>query len=95
MILTPNFKEFNNVKDKVLSVRLRPVFKVAESYREKVTITQIKEFSKVINLSLKDTNKDKAISILNTLISEYNRNSIEDRNERSKMQLILLMKELV
>ncbi|GAL67073.1 GumC family protein [Jejuia pallidilutea] len=84
MILTPNFKEFNNVKDKVLSVRLRPVFKVAESYREKVTITQIKEFSKVINLSLKDTNKDKAISILNTLISEYNRNSIEDRNERSK-----------
>ncbi|MFS4481918.1 GumC family protein [Hyunsoonleella sp. 2307UL5-6] len=84
VIITPKFSDFNVVKDKFLSVKVSPVYKIAEYYREKVSINQIKEFSKVINLSLKDTNKNRAIAVLNTLVSEYNRTSMEDKNRRSK-----------
>lgn len=83
ILITPNANNLKNFIGQTFYIQIRPVEKVAESYRKAVKIKQAGEFSKVINLSLDDRVVAKAKAVLDTLIDEYNRTSIEEKSAKS------------
>ena len=83
VLITPNTNNLSNYIGQTIYVQIRPIDKVAESYRNAVKIKQAGEFSKVLNLSLNDHVVEKAKSVLNTLVEEYNRASIEEKSAKS------------
>ncbi len=79
IIVTPNIVNFDDFKDKVFRVDIKPVGDVAESYRKKVNVSDAGEFSNIINLSIQDPIQQKARDILNSVINTYNRHAVEDK----------------
>jgi capsular exopolysaccharide synthesis family protein len=84
LVITPSLEGISNYIGETLFVKISPVNKLTEYYKLKISIAQIDDYSKVINISLKDPVKEKAQKIINTLIDEYNRMSIEEKNNKSK-----------
>lgn len=84
IIVTPNVNNVSNLIGQNIIVNISPVNKVAEYYKNTILITQVSQFSKVINLSLNDPVKVKAQMIIDELIEAYNRSSIEEKQARSK-----------
>ncbi len=83
IIITPNTNEVSNLIDQTITVKIVPVKEVAEYYRNKMEIRQVAELSKVVELSLNDAVLERSKQILNTLIDEYNRITIEEKNQRA------------
>ncbi len=79
IIITPNLPYFMNYKGQKLKVSIAPVVLVAEFCRSKTVVSQTEKFSNIINISLKDPVKEKAIDIVDELIAIYNQNAIEDK----------------
>lgn len=84
IVIIPAIKNIENNAGQTIKVMIHPVKKVAELYKERVSILPVEPLSKVIVISLEDANKLKAQQIINTLIDEYNTNSIEQKNAESK-----------
>jgi hypothetical protein len=84
IIITPNVNNVSNIIGQNFFVKISPVEKIAESYKNKILIAQVAEFSKVINISLNDRVKVKARMIIDELIEAYNRSSVEEKQTRSK-----------
>ena len=63
-----------------LLISFTAVDNVATSYRQKVQLKLVDEYSSLIELTLNDPVKEKARDILDQLIYEYNRQAIEDKN---------------
>ena len=84
ILITPtNTNNISNHIGQTIYVQIRPVDKVAEIYSNAVKIQQAAEFSKVLNLSLNDQVRFKAEEILDMLVEEYNRTSIEEKSAKS------------
>ncbi|WJJ95474.1 GumC family protein [Algibacter luteus] len=83
ILITPNTSKIGNFAGQTFHVQIKPVDKVAEYYRNAVKIKQASEFSMVLNLSLNDRVVSKAKAILDTLVDEYNRKSIEEKSAKS------------
>ncbi|MFV9551032.1 GumC family protein [Algibacter sp. PT7-4] len=81
--LTPDIKKIDNLVGQTIYVKIRPLESLAEHYKNKISISQTSELSKVINLSLTDAVANKAKAIINTLINHYNFTSIEAKNLKS------------
>lgn len=84
IVIIPAIKNIQNNAGQTIKVLIHPVKKVAELYKERVSISPVGPLSKVIVIRLEDANKVKAQQIINTLIDEYNKNSIEQKNAESK-----------
>jgi tyrosine-protein kinase Etk/Wzc len=84
IVIIPAIKNIENNAGQKIKVLIHPVKKVAELYKERVSITPVEALSKVIVIRLEDANKIKAQRIIDTLIDEYNKNSIEQKNAESK-----------
>lgn len=79
MIITPiKVKKGNTIR-----VKITPVEYLAESLKSRINVAPTGKASKVVNISMKDPIVEKAKDILNTLIDEYNRSTIEKQNTRS------------
>ncbi|GAA4937448.1 tyrosine-protein kinase [Algibacter agarivorans] len=83
ILITPNTNNISSYIGQTIYVQIRPVDKVAEIYRNAVKIKQAGEFSKVLNLSLNDNVIAKAKGVLDMLVEEYNRTSIEEKSAKS------------
>ena len=79
IVVTPNMENFDRFKEAKIKVVVNPVNLVVQSYREKITIGILDEYSNVVNISLEDPIKEKAVQILSELIKVYNKNAIEDK----------------
>ena len=79
IVITPNLDEYERYKDKRLRVSVTPVTRVVEIYKSKILLSPADEFSNIVNISLKDVNKEKAKDIIDALIRIYNKNAIEDK----------------
>ncbi|MFK7811537.1 MAG: GumC family protein, partial [Maribacter sp.] len=79
IVITPNVEAFGKYKDKKLKVSVRPVEEVALGYKNKMIIVNSDDKSNIVDISLKDPIKEKAINIVNTLVRVYNENAIEDK----------------
>ncbi len=84
IIITPNVDDISKYIGQTLYVNINPIDKVSESYKNKVSISQVDEFSKVVNISLNDAVALRAEQIINTLINEYNEFTIEEKNQKTK-----------
>lgn len=81
IIVTPNLGYFEKFKGQKFRIALNSIFLVAESYQNKIIITPSNEMSNIIDISLTDPIKEKAIDIINNLVDTYNRNSIEEKKK--------------
>lgn len=79
VIITPNQPYFENYMNRKLKVGVSPLFAVAENYQQKILVSPADDFSNIINISLNDPIKEKAIDIINYLIYTYNQNAIHDK----------------
>lgn len=79
LIITP--VSINHEKtDEQIYVKISPVKKIANYYREQIKIEPGNKKSSVLVLTLKDPIKQKAQNILNNLVSQYNRDAVDDKN---------------
>lgn len=80
--IKPNVKrlseEYKN--DKEILVRKHSLIALASSYQSKLQVNNIKGTS-VLKLTITDVVKNRAIDILNEIVSVYNNDDLEDRNQ--------------
>jgi len=79
IVLLPNLEHIARGKGRLFKISLVPVTAVAQAYKKGTVITQSKEYSNILNLSLNDASAQEAKKILDRLIYVYNNNAIEDK----------------
>ncbi|NHF61550.1 polysaccharide biosynthesis tyrosine autokinase [Flavobacteriaceae bacterium TP-CH-4] len=79
IIITPNLPFFNRYKGQRIKVVVKPLFVIAEMYQRKIVVTPAQEFSNIMDITLNDAVKKKAVDIIDALIRTYNKNAIEDK----------------
>lgn len=80
-VIIPNFPYFKKYKGDKIRVSVRPIFDIAEDYQKKIAVAQPEEFSNILNISLNDAKEEKAVDIINSLISIFNGNASDDKKE--------------
>jgi capsular exopolysaccharide synthesis family protein len=83
LVITPNTQKISNLINQSIIIQINPVYKVAELYRKRIKLSLADKFSSVIDLSLNDYDAKKAKNVLDKLIDDYNRISIEEKNIKS------------
>ncbi|OEK08472.1 hypothetical protein A8C32_03205 [Flavivirga aquatica] len=84
IIVTPKDKNISNSLGSKIKVKIIPVEYIAESLKNRVAIFPTAKSSKVVQVSMTDPVIQKAKDIVNTLIDEYNRSTIQKKNQISK-----------
>ncbi|WNH12242.1 GumC family protein [Thalassobellus suaedae] len=84
MIITPTTNNIDNYVGSDIKVRLTNINALAESLKYRIGISPTGKSSKVIEVSLTDPVIAKAKDIVNTLIDEYNKSTIQKKNAISK-----------
>ncbi|MDT0539470.1 MULTISPECIES: GumC family protein [Croceitalea] len=79
IVVLPKQADVSRLSGKKYKIEVIPLSKIAEFYKKNTAIEQSKEFSNIVNLSLKDPVPDRGRDILNALINNYNDNAIEDK----------------
>ena len=79
IVLLPNPESIKDGKGRLFKISLAPITAVAQAYKKGTVITQSKEYSNILNLSLNDASPQAAKKILDKLIYVYNNNAIEDK----------------
>ena len=79
IILTPKDK-LSQYRDKQMKVVIRPLERVADTYRKKTIVNaNDKKLSNIINIMLTDPIQQRAIDIINELIGINNSNAVSDK----------------
>ncbi|WP_245871841.1 GumC family protein [Sediminicola luteus] len=81
IIITPDDRYFNAYQGQLLKISLNPLEKVAQGYKNLVKISNIEEYSKIVNLAMTHPVPQKARDILNELVDVYNQNAVNDKKE--------------
>lgn len=79
IILVPNAEDIKEYKNKRLKVVINSVPGVASEYRDKMAVSPADKNSSIINISLIDPVQNRAIDIINEIISTNNANAIADK----------------
>ena len=78
VVLTPSTGKYSPVIDSNLKISISSVSRMVNVYQNSITIST-EAGSSIVKLSLKETNSQKAIDILNQLINEYNNDVLLDK----------------
>ncbi len=79
IIITPNLPYFKRYKGDRIKVVVKPLFVIAEAYQRKIVVSPAQEFSNIMDVTLNDPIRKKAVDIINSLIATYNKNAIQDK----------------
>ncbi|WP_411032136.1 GumC family protein [Spongiimicrobium sp. 3-5] len=79
IVITPNLQHLKSYDGGRFMVKIEPIELVAQHYQKKTIVTAAAEFSNIVNITLNDPIQQKALDILNSLVTIYNRNAIEDK----------------
>lgn len=60
---------------------IAPPSLVADNYKELLSVTPTSEFTSIVQLQMYDTNRKRGIDFLNTLVTIYNNEANEDKNQ--------------
>ncbi|WP_062060321.1 GumC family protein [Aquimarina longa] len=82
IVITPSVDAMKSNIGKVIKIQVSPVKFVAEGYRNRLLIFPIKG-SSIVKISLNDPVKAKAKDIINNLVEEYNKATIENKKQAS------------
>ncbi|SRX54887.1 polysaccharide biosynthesis tyrosine autokinase [Aequorivita sp. CIP111184] len=83
----PNLEDterFESYINKTVLVSYKSVEDVALGFQERVNILNADAKSNVVELSIQTQNKEKGEDFLNDLVSQYNKDAVQDRNEIAK-----------
>lgn len=83
IVLTPNTSKFKAKVGHIVKIKISPIKNVVEGYRRRLAIYELSKGTSVVKISLNDPNKEKAKSIINSLIDEYRVATIEHKKEIS------------
>lgn len=64
-----------------LLISIHPIVKTTKAVQSKLSIVKIDKRGSVLELSLSDSNREKAVEVLNNLILVYNEDAVKDKNE--------------
>ena len=67
IVITPDVSNLKRYINSQIKVSIRPLYNSAEKYQEKIIVAPATEFSNILNISLEDPIREKAIDILNNL----------------------------
>jgi tyrosine-protein kinase Etk/Wzc len=67
-----------------LSISIQPLEATIGKYKNKITVMPLVAKSNIINISLTDVNKDKAVAIIDNLIKQHNTDGLKDKNSISE-----------
>ncbi|MDF0708345.1 GumC family protein [Flagellimonas okinawensis] len=81
IILLPETKNVPLYKDNVIRVEIRPMSFVLGNLRALTKMKVAGEFSNIIDISLMDSKKQRAVDILNNLVEINNENAVADKKE--------------
>ncbi|UOB17086.1 GumC family protein [Abyssalbus ytuae] len=84
MVIVPNADNFDSYIGKKVRVSITPVNQVADYYTTNIIIQPTLKGSNVLEITLSDRVKEKAIDIINTLIYIYSERSIEEKSRIAK-----------
>lgn len=82
MIITPSVKGIEN-SPKNIRVKLTNIDFIVESLRNRISIYPSQNLSKILSINLEDPVIEKAKDIINVLVSEYDKYSVEAKNRKS------------
>lgn len=83
IVITPNAEEIESSIGTIIKIKIIPVKNVTEIYKNKINILKVGKGSSILQLSLNDPVKEKAKDIINNLVDEYNKLTIETKKEVS------------
>ncbi|WP_422080628.1 GumC family protein [Ulvibacterium sp.] len=79
IIITPNNMNLKRLSGNRYKVAIVPLSTVAENYQKDILISVAEENSQIISISLEDAIPQRGRDIINTLISNYNQNAVDDK----------------
>jgi len=82
IVITPNTENIAANVGNIIKIHISPVNLVTELYRNKLIVVPVKN-SSTVKLSLNDPVKEKAKDIINHLVEEYNKSTIENKKQIS------------
>ncbi len=82
IVITPNIENLESSSGKVIKIQVSPVKFVVEGYRNKLAIFPIGG-SSLVGISLNDPVKEKAKDLVNDLVEEYIKATIENKKQMS------------
>ncbi len=80
IVITPSIDDIESSIDAVIKIVIAPVQLVAEGYRNRLSILNS---SSIVQISLNDPVKEKAKDIINNLVEEYTKATIENKKQIS------------
>lgn len=83
IVITPNVENIQTKKDLLIYVQITPVDIVAENYKSEIKILPVSKSSKVLDISLDDASPARAKTIINTLVAEYIKSSVDEKKAKS------------
>ncbi len=81
-VITPNSENLKDNSGAIIKIQITPVKFVAEGYRNRLAIYPIGG-SSLVGISLNDQVPEKAKDIVNNLVDEYNKSTIENKKQMS------------
>ncbi len=82
IVITPSVDNIEDNIGKIIKIQITPVRLVTESYRNRIAINSVKN-SSIVRLALNDPVKEKAKDIINNLVEEYNKATVENKKQIS------------
>ncbi len=82
IVITPSVDDIESNEGKIIKIQITPVEVLVESYRNRLAISP-SGTSSIIRISLNDPVKEKAKDIVNLLVDEYNKATVESKKEIS------------
>ncbi|MEX0361632.1 MAG: Wzz/FepE/Etk N-terminal domain-containing protein, partial [Allomuricauda sp.] len=80
LIITPKSTlDIEKLKGKKYKVKVSPIANVAEYYQRNILITVTDMLSNIISINLNDAVQKRGKDVINTLISIYNQNAVDDK----------------
>jgi len=83
VVVTPSVEDIATNTGKIITIKISPVRNVVQKYRNKLAVYTSGKGSSIVNLSMNDPVKEKAKNIINYVIEEYNKTTIENKKQRS------------
>ncbi|UKM63966.1 polysaccharide biosynthesis tyrosine autokinase [Flavobacteriaceae bacterium GSB9] len=84
IVITPKGEDVSSFIGKEIRVEINPISSLVPYYKSKILLEPIEVNSRIIRIAMQDPVKSRAIDFINTLIDTYNKNTILEKNIKSK-----------
>ena len=84
LIIEPNLNWNKKVKNTEIDVQILPFIYAVESLRGKISVDKVGKESEILSIKIQETNTEKGVEIVNTIVDIFNQDGINDKREVNK-----------